>query len=243
MAANFRSSPRAIAEYRTRGRANSCPASFFNRDQFPDDHVRGGCLIAPPWTRPASYVVNRSTAAKQEIVMTTNTSRSPSYGGSKVEKARSRLVYLSTEMQYYKRELGKQLREIARRVEELSSKRLTDRDLEEFAVFVDAAKKIRTFSSDLSNDLVKANAAVNRPAYAGGDCTVVLVSFGRGPAQVAFITHTVAQAGISPEEAEELVAHLPVPILVGVSATAAAEIKANLERVGATVEIKQLAAC
>jgi len=81
-----------------------------------------------------------------------------------------------------------------------------------------------------------APAAAAGPAEEKTDFDVILTGFGDQKIQVIKIARAVTGLGL--KEAKDLVEGVPKPVKEGVSKDEAEEIKAKLEEVGATVEIK-----
>ncbi len=87
-----------------------------------------------------------------------------------------------------------------------------------------------------------AAAAATGPAAAAGpaeektDFDVILTGFGDQKIQVIKVARAITGLGL--KEAKDLVEGVPKPVKEGVSKAEAEEMKAKLEEVGATVEIK-----
>ena len=81
-----------------------------------------------------------------------------------------------------------------------------------------------------------AGPAAAAPAEEKTDFDVILTGFGDQKIQVIKVARAVTGLGL--KEAKDLVEGVPKPIKEGVSKDEAEEIKAKLEEVGATVEIK-----
>lgn len=79
-------------------------------------------------------------------------------------------------------------------------------------------------------------AAAAGPAEEKTDFDVILTGFGDQKIQVIKVARAVTGLGL--KEAKDLVEGVPKPVKEGVSKDEAEEIKAKLEEVGATVEIK-----
>ncbi|MCS6843496.1 MAG: 50S ribosomal protein L7/L12 [Caldilineales bacterium] len=81
-----------------------------------------------------------------------------------------------------------------------------------------------------------APAAAPEPVEEQTEFTVVLKSFGEKKIDVIKEIRKITNLGL--KEAKDLVESAPVTVVTGVSKQAAAQMKADLEAVGATVEIK-----
>jgi large subunit ribosomal protein L7/L12 len=81
-----------------------------------------------------------------------------------------------------------------------------------------------------------AGPAAAAPAEEKTDFDVILTGFGDQKIQVIKVARAVTGLGL--KEAKDLVEGVPKPVKEGVSKDEAQEIKAKLEEVGATVEIK-----
>jgi len=81
-----------------------------------------------------------------------------------------------------------------------------------------------------------AGPAAAAPAEEKTDFDVILTGFGDQKIQVIKVARAVTGLGL--KEAKDLVEGVPKPVKEGVSKDEAEEIKAKLEEVGATVEIK-----